>query len=70
MKTGIFHFRLEFVHQGGDDVEKITNAFASYFENKDSNKLKSQLKTFTDQGISEGSLYVPKDFKQLVQLGD
>ena len=69
LNSRISDYRLEFVHESSDDVIKITESFLDFFKSKNSSQLRNQMLKFTDQGISEGSLFVPKDFKQLVQLG-
>ena len=69
LRAGINAYRLEFVHESADEVFKISEAFVKYFDSRDASELEKKLKAFTDQGISEGSLFVPTDFKQLVQLG-
>lgn len=67
--AGISNFRLEFVHQTPEQVTSITAAFGSYFAGESSAKiLQTLLSTVSPQGTSEGSLYVPAGFKNLVQL--
>ena len=67
--VGILHYRLEFVHQSQHQVEQIALAFKSFFGGQmPADQLERELGQNTDQGLTEGSLYVPGDFKQLVQL--
>ena len=67
--AGISNFRLEFVHQTATQVTTITTAFANFFSSELSAvELKEILAKTSPQNISEGSLYVPEGFKNLVQL--
>ena len=69
VNAGLKHFRLEFVHQSERQVESISSAFKKFFADEiDSADLRSILEDNTEQGLTDGSLYVPKDFKQLIQL--
>ena len=68
-RTGIRHFRVEFVHQSANQVEGIGDSLKQFFNGQlDATGLARQLELYSDQGITEGSLFVPKGFKQLVQL--
>ena len=67
--AGITNFRLEFVHQTPEQIITIANAFGSYLAGDSNAKiLQTLLSTVSPQGTSEGSLYVPEGFKNLVQL--
>lgn len=69
IRSGIRHFRVEFVHQSERQVTEIGTAFKQFFAQQiDSTELTLRLNRYTDQGITDGSLFVPKGFKQLVQL--
>lgn len=67
--AGISNFRLEFVHQTSQQVETITSAFGKFFASEiNANELANILAKSSPQNISEGSLYVPDGFKNLIQL--
>ena len=69
MQSGIRHFRVEFVHQTAEQVLAIGSAFQKYLAGKTkANQLERDLKNHTDQGITDGSLFVPDGFKNLIQL--
>ena len=60
--AGIRHFRLEFVHESGDQVRRVAAAFASAFAGRTTYiHLAAQLKSITP--VTEGSLFVPKDYQ-------
>jgi putative protease len=66
---GISNFRLEFVHQTPQQVRDITNAFQGYFLGELTlPRLEQALHQQSPQQKTTGSLFVPDDFKQLVQL--
>lgn len=67
-QTGIKDFRIEFVHQTGDQITEVLTAFQSYFAgNITAGDLETMLNT--DQvRTTQGSLFVPHDFKDLVEL--
>ncbi len=68
-RSGIRNFRIEFVDQSSDEVLGISNAFIDFFDGKsDVSDLDNTLNRFTRQGTTQGSLYVPQAFRQLVQL--
>ncbi len=67
--SGIRHFRAEFVHQTPQQVQAILHAFGSYFKSKwDRSRFEHQVAEHSPQLITQGSLFVPQDFKRLVQL--
>ena len=69
LTSGICHFRIEFVHQTADQVKAIGSSFQTYLSGKTNSKqLERELNQHTEQGITEGSLFVPDGFKDLVQL--
>ena len=73
IEAGICNFRLEFVHETPSQVADITSAFQVTLKNglqspEAVNQLKQQLQSLAPQDITQGSLFVPKDFKNLVQL--
>lgn len=67
--VGYKHFRVEFVNQSAQDVLEVCQAFSSFL-NRESNlrKFESEVSKHVEQGVTEGSLFVPKNFKSLVQL--
>lgn len=68
-EAGIRDFRIEFVHHSAHQVAAIVEAYQLFFEKQLSvEQLDESLKANSPQGITEGSLYVPHDYKQLVQL--
>ena len=67
--AGIHHFRIEFVHETEQQVEQIADCFQHYFSNRGKRSdLKHRLEQIVPAGMTEGSLFVPKDYQQLVQL--
>ena len=68
IENGIKDFRLEFVHQPPDVVEETISAFQAFFASDiTSDDLKKKLNQ-SGQSTTEGSLFVPDNFKDLVQL--
>jgi putative protease len=61
--AGIRHFRLEFVHESGGDLARVVHAFQGYLRNEFSaHDLANILRRLAPEGITEGSLFVPKDY--------
>jgi putative protease len=57
--AGICHFRLEFAHESAADVRAVTRKFIQTFEGrKSSMQLAQELKRFSPQGTTVGSLFV------------
>ena len=68
-RAGIAHFRLEFVHESAAQVTRVTRAFVDFLAGRTSTgELNSALKRISPQGVTEGSLYVPKDYLTLPVL--
>ncbi len=68
-ESGILDFRVEFVHQTPEQVLQVSEAFANYFQGKlNSVALAQVLKNASPQDTTEGSLFVPPNYKKLVQL--
>ena len=64
--AGIGHYRLEFVHESGDQVARISKAFSDYLRGAfPTSQLGAILKRTSPQGATEGSLFVPKDYLTL-----
>ncbi|MGB7325438.1 MAG: U32 family peptidase, partial [Rubripirellula sp.] len=69
LRLGFEHFRIELVHQNAEQTAAILEGFASFFSgNRSGSELKQELDTHSGQGTTEGSLFVPLGFKDLVQL--
>lgn len=67
-QTGIKDFRIEFVHQTGDQITEVLTALKSYFAGTiTASDLETMLNTDQVQ-TTQGSLFVPHDFKDLVEL--
>jgi putative protease len=66
LNAGIVHYRLEFVHETGEQVEKIANAFNDSINGRlPTHALNKQLRQISTQGTTEGSLFVPDDYLSL-----
>jgi putative protease len=66
LSAGIRHFRLEFVHESADDVTRVATVFAKALAGEITpQKLATELKKIAPQGITEGSLFVSKDYLTL-----
>jgi putative protease len=58
--AGIQHYRLEFVHEDGEQVRAVTRAFMETLASKlPSAKLTRRLAEIAPQGTTVGSLFVP-----------
>jgi len=67
--AGIKHFRLEFVYQTSDQIITITGGFRDHLRGSlDAGGLAGILESNSPQQTSQGSLFVPTDYKSLVQL--
>jgi putative protease len=68
-QAGIRHFRLEFVHESGEQVRQVYQAFASTLAGRATGQeLAAQLRRAAPQGITEGSLFVSPDYLKLPVL--
>jgi U32 family peptidase len=64
--VGIQHYRLEFVHEDGEQVQAVTRAFMDALAGKlSSAKLTRRLAEITPQGTTVGSLFVPEGYMEL-----
>ena len=64
--AGIRHFRLEFAHESGEQVTRVTRAFADLLAGRISPRdLAQKLRDAAPQGVTEGSLFVPGDYLSL-----
>ena len=69
LKSGIRQFRIEFVHQDPVALSGIATAFKDFLNlRNDAVELSRKLDRHSPQGTTKGSLFVPGDFKNLVQL--
>ncbi|MBB6097049.1 putative protease [Deinobacterium chartae] len=69
LAAGLRDFRLEFVHESAADVRAVTEAFRACFAQQiGTRELERRLAEVGDQGVTEGSLFVPQDFAALPQL--
>jgi len=64
--AGIFRFRLEFAHESGEQVVKVTRAFEEALTGRRSARdLTQLLLKIAPQGATQGSLYVPEGYLTL-----
>lgn len=67
--AGISNFRLEFVYQSPQQIVEIANAFRSHLDGLTiAQDLAAALEKHSPQQTTAGSLYVPDEFKSLIQL--
>ena len=67
--AGIHHFRLEFVHESGDQLRQVFEAFESVLAGRaTSQEISAQLRRAAPQGTTEGSLFVSVDYLKLPVL--
>lgn len=68
-QAGIRHFRLEFVHESGEQLRQVFQAFEAVLAGRaTSHELSAQLRRAAPQGITEGSLFVSADYLKLPVL--
>ncbi|MBE2237830.1 MAG: U32 family peptidase [Caldilineaceae bacterium] len=68
-ETGIRHYRLEFVHESGEQVRQVADAFRAALAGKlAAAELKRQLQRIAPQGVTEGSLFVPPGYREIPLL--
>jgi putative protease len=66
LDAGIRHFRLEFAHETASEVELVTRAFRSALAGVSSvAELQRELKSVAPGGVTQGSLFVSKDYLSL-----
>jgi U32 family peptidase len=64
-EVGIRHFRLEFVHESAQEVRDVTAAFQAFLAARiDAGRLSNEVKRYAPAGVTEGSLFVPRDFER------
>jgi putative protease len=65
----IRHYRLEFVNESAEQVSRTAEAFAEALDGRRSAPdLARELQGIAPEGITEGSLYVPSDYRTLPVL--
>jgi putative protease len=70
LAAGIRHFRLEFVHESAAQVARVVEVFRGALDGRlPPRQVAQDLARVVPQGITEGSLYVPKDYQALPVLG-
>lgn len=67
--AGLHHYRLEFVHETPEQVTAVIEAHRAWQDGElEGTRLEQRLKAVQEQGVTEGSLYVPQDFGRLSAL--
>ncbi|WP_409996726.1 DUF3656 domain-containing protein [Deinococcus sp. Marseille-Q6407] len=67
--AGLRHFRLEFVHETPKQVREVIALHRDYLDGRlSSAELEEALEGLGEQGVTEGSLFVPRDFGLLDEL--
>ncbi len=67
--AGIRHFRLEFVHESGEQVALVARAFADALAGRiGAAELAQRLQRAAPQGTTEGSLFVPEEYQVIPLL--
>jgi putative protease len=64
-RAGIRHWRLEFVHESGDQLRRVFRAFEKALNGGSARELASELKNIAPEGTTQGSLYVAPDYRLL-----
>ncbi|HVV43927.1 MAG TPA: DUF3656 domain-containing protein, partial [Bryobacteraceae bacterium] len=66
LEAGIRHFRLEFAHESASEVELVTRAFQAALAGTASfAELQRELRSVAPGGVTQGSLFVSKDYLSL-----
>jgi len=69
LRSGIGHYRLEFVHESAREVRQVTSAFQNYFAGKvDAAELDQRLQKIVPQGTTQGSLFVPENYLKMPEM--
>ncbi len=69
LAAGIRQFRLEFVHESGDDVTAVASAFQATLDGRQpASALSRRLSALAPQGVTEGSLFVPSNYQAIPLL--
>jgi putative protease len=65
-EAGVYRFRLEFVHETGEQVAAVTRAFEDALAGRANvREVATKLQKATPNGLTEGSLYIPEGYNQL-----
>ena len=68
--AGIEHYRLEFVHESADQVMHVANAFVAALNGElEQGDLRNKLQRISPQGVTEGSLFVPENYREVPSMG-
>jgi putative protease len=68
-EAGIRHFRLEFVHESGEQVIEVARLFDRALNGDLTlSQLNRHLKAAAPQGTTQGSLFVPSNYRELPVL--
>ncbi len=66
LEAGIRNFRLEFAHESGAELTRVARAFQSVLAGRLSGlAMRAELRAAAPDGLTEGSLYVAKDYLAL-----
>ncbi len=69
LEAGIRHFRLEFAHESAAQTVGVSRAFEDALAGRISKgELEQRLRKLSPEGVTEGSLYVPDDYRTLPVL--
>lgn len=67
--AGVAHYRMEFVHQSADEVARAAGAMAGWINGQlTAEAIETTFRACGPSGTTEGSLFVPSGFRQLVSL--
>lgn len=67
--VGIRHYRLEFVHESGEQVRQVAASFRAALDGAlAATELKQRLQHIAPQGVTEGSLFAPSNFMEIPLL--
>ncbi|MCB0114040.1 MAG: U32 family peptidase, partial [Caldilineaceae bacterium] len=68
--AGIVHYRLEFVHERGEQVTQVTRLFTQTLRGHlSADELTRRLSQIAPQGVTEGSFFVPAGFMEIPLMG-
>ena len=68
-ESGVRHFRLEFAHESGSQVIRVTQSFEEALAGRISfSQLSQEWRRISPQGTTEGSLFVPSNHLALTVL--
>jgi len=68
--AGIEHYRLEFVHETGDQLTQVAQTFRDALQGRMSYAdLRTRLQQISPEGITDGSLFVPQNYLEVPGMG-